>query len=256
MQISLSGRTALVTGGSRGIGRAIAERFAASGATVVIVARRPEIVAETVRDLAGTGRVSGYPLDVCDGAAVDKLMPRIAADVGPIDILVNNAGTSARGPLMALEHAGLMDDYDIKVAAAVRLSQHVLPHMRAQRWGRIVNMSTVNGKAPRANGAPTALSRAAGIALGKVMAGEFAADNVLVNTICSILSDQWTRLHQEDAPDLSFDDYIKKRGREVPLGRVGAPEDVANLACFLASDAASYITGTAINIDGGRSPVT
>jgi NAD(P)-dependent dehydrogenase (short-subunit alcohol dehydrogenase family) len=259
MQIDLSGRTALVTGGSRGIGRSIAERFARSGARVVILARRQAVIDETIAaagaDLAP--RLRGYACDVAKATDVEQVFARVTAEVGGIDILVNNAGSSSRMPTMELDRASLQADFELKLFAAVQLSQLVLPHMRRQRWGRIINMTTVNGKAPTAAGAPTALSRAAGLALTKVMASEFAADNVLVNTIClgTVVSDQWTRRHAAEAPEMDFGDFIRPRVRDVPLGRIGEPEEVANLACFLASDAASYITGTAINMDGGRSPV-
>jgi NAD(P)-dependent dehydrogenase (short-subunit alcohol dehydrogenase family) len=259
MHIDLTGRTALVTGGSRGIGRSITERFARSGARVVILARRQAVIDETIAAAGAdlTPLLRGFACDVAKAEEVEEVFGRVTAEVGGVDILVNNAGSSARMPTLALTRAALAADLELKLLAAVQLSQLVLPYMRRRRWGRIINMTTVNGKAPTAGGAPTALSRAAGLALTKVMASEFAPDNVLVNTIClgTVRSDQWTRFHQAEAPDMDFDDFIRTRASGVPLGRIGEPEEVANLACFLASDAASYITGTAINIDGGRSPV-
>ena len=131
--------------------------------------------------------------------------------------------------------------------------------MQRRRWGRIINMVSINAKAPAAASAPTTLSRAAGIALTKAMANEFAKDNILVNALCMglIKSDQWGREHARLHPDMAFDDYLgmKAQQNNIPLGRLGEAEEVANIACFLASDAGSYITGAAINVDGGRSPV-
>jgi 3-oxoacyl-[acyl-carrier protein] reductase len=133
----------------------------------------------------------------------------------------------------------------------------VLPPMKERRWGRIINVLNVGAKAPRAGGAPTAVTRAAGMALSKVLAGEGAPFNVLVNAMNTgiLVSDQWVRRHAASDGSESFDDFVARMGKTVPLGRMGQAEEFANLACFLASDMASYITGTSINVDGGSSPV-
>jgi NAD(P)-dependent dehydrogenase (short-subunit alcohol dehydrogenase family) len=153
----------------------------------------------------------------------------------------------------------LTEDFDLKVQAAIRISQLVIPGMQAQRWGRILNIVTTAAKTPSAASAPTTLSRAAGMALIKAMANEFAGDNILVNGIAVgiIRSDQIMRAHRAQAPGTSIEDFVSARVRRegIPLGRIGEAEEVGNLACFLASDAAAYITGTAINIDGGRCAV-
>jgi NAD(P)-dependent dehydrogenase (short-subunit alcohol dehydrogenase family) len=261
MHIDLTGRTALVTGGSRGIGRAIAERLGRSGADVLIVARRAEAIDETVAQLRRVvaGRIAGYPCDVSEHASIEQVFTAISESTQGIDILVNNAGSSLRSPFLQMDRAMLNADLDLKLHAAVRFGQLVIPHMQRQRWGRIINIVSVNAKAPAAASAPTTLSRAAGIALTKAMANEFAKDNILVNALCMglIKSDQWLREHQRLHADMAFEDYLQLKARQnnIPLGRIGEAEEVANIACFLASDAASYITGAAINVDGGRSPV-
>jgi NAD(P)-dependent dehydrogenase (short-subunit alcohol dehydrogenase family) len=261
MQIDIRGRTALVTGGSRGIGRAIAERLGRSGADVIILARRTDVIDETVAELKGVtaGRIAGYPCDVSDPAAIERVFKTISEDTQGIDILVNNAGSSSRSPFLEIERGLLNADLDLKLHAAVRFGQLVIPHMQRQRWGRIINIVSVNAKAPAAASAPTTLSRAAGIALTKAMANEFAKDNILVNALCMglIKSDQWVREHSRLHADLSFENYLRLKAKQnnIPLGRLGEAEEVANVACFLASDAGSYITGAAINVDGGRSPV-
>jgi len=170
---------------------------------------------------------------------------------------VNNAGTSQRAPIEAIELNALRNDMDLKVAAALRIVQLALPHMRQQHWGRVINVVSVAGKAPAAGGVPTALARAAGLALTKIMAAELAPHGVLVNAMCVglILSEQWKRFHANDRPELAFDDYLAGRAKAVPLGRIGSSGEFANVACFLASDLASYVTGTAINVDGGLSPM-
>jgi 3-oxoacyl-[acyl-carrier protein] reductase len=131
----------------------------------------------------------------------------------------------------------------------------VWPEMKARRWGRVINVLNIGAKAPRPGGAPTVVSRAAGMALTKVLAAEGAPHNVLVNALLvgQIESDQWRR--RAEAAGRPLRELLDGLGKDIPLGRVGRAEEFANLACFLASDAASYITGTAINVDGGRSPV-
>lgn len=261
MLIDLSGRTALVTGGSRGIGRAIAERLGRSGADIAILARRQDQIDQTVSDLEGVvaGKVVGLACDVTDSAAVERCLAAIGEKLGTVDILVNNAGSSQRSPFLEMTHKHLADDFELKVQAAIRISQLVIPAMQAQRWGRILNIVTITGKTPGPASAPTTLSRAAGMALIKAMANEFAADNILVNGIAVgvIRSDQIVRAHAAQAPDTPLEDFIAARVKRdgIPLGRIGEAEEVGNLACFLASDAAAYITGTSINIDGGRCAV-
>ena len=129
--------------------------------------------------------------------------------------------------------------------------------MREKRWGRIINILSVTGKAPDAQAAPTGVTRAAGLALTKILSRELAPDGILVNAICvgHILSDQWQRFHQDEAPAEPFEDFLRRRGATIPLRRLGEAEEVANVACLLASDQGGYITGAAINVDGGRSPV-
>jgi NAD(P)-dependent dehydrogenase (short-subunit alcohol dehydrogenase family) len=261
MQIRMDGRTALITGGSLGLGRAMAMRFVESGAEVAIVARRPEVLEEARRAIAakGPGRVEAYACDVSDAAAVKATFDAVLRDFGKVDILVNNAGTSRTGRFEEITDAVWQEDFDLKLFAAIRLCRLALPGMKERRWGRIINVLNIGAKAPAAGSAPTAVTRAAGMALTKVLAGEGAPYNVLVNALCTgyIVSDQWVRRHAREAPDRPFADFLAERAKtlNVPLGRFGEAEEFANLACFLASDAGSYITGTAINVDGGRSPV-
>lgn len=259
MHISLENKVALITGGSQGLGKAMAERFAASGADVVLLARRQTVLNEVAEQIAKqTGRkVKGYSCDVSDIDAIEATWKKVTEDFGKIDILVNNAGASARHPIDSLPLEKLQSDFDMKVKAALRLVQLAAPDMRAQRWGRIINVVNIGAKAPAAGTAPTTMNRAAGIAMTKVMAGEFAPDNVLVNALCvgQIMSEQWVGYYEKDNPDMSFDEYVAMRGKSLPMGRIGQAEEFANVACFLASDAASYVTGVAINVDGGLSPV-
>jgi 3-oxoacyl-[acyl-carrier protein] reductase len=175
---------------------------------------------------------------------------------GKIDIIVNNAGESRAEPFEQLTDEILQVDLDQKLFAAIRLTRLVWPQMKERRWGRIINVLNIGAKAARPASMPTSLSRAAGMALTKVLAGEGAPFNVLVNALLVgfIESDQWVR--RAASLGIDYQTFLHERaGKEVPLGRAGKAEEFASLACFLASDAGSYVTGTAINVDGGRSHV-
>jgi 3-oxoacyl-[acyl-carrier protein] reductase len=262
MDTNLSGHTALITGGSLGLGLATAEAYYQAGAKVAILARRQGPLAEaceTVRresSPAGSA-VEGYVCDVTDAANVLAVFGQVSEELGPVDILVNNAGQSAAKPFPDISDEEWQADIDLKLMAAVRLSRLVWPHMQTQGWGRIINLLNVYAKAPAANTAPTSVTRAAGMALTKVLAGEGAAHNILVNALLIgfIKSDQIRRRHEASGSNQSLTDFIAAAGAGLPMGRMGEAEEVANLALFLASDAASYVTGCAINMDGGLSKV-
>lgn len=146
---------------------------------------------------------------------------------------------------------------DLKLFAAIRFARLIWPQMAERRWGRIINVLNIGARAPKAGGAPTAVSRAAGMALTKVLAGEGAAHDILVNSlhVGLIESDQWVRRHTQQQTNQSYDDFLVEMGKGIPIGRVGTAEEFASVACFLASDAAGYVTGTAINVDGNLSPI-
>jgi len=256
MEISLAGRTAVVTGGSKGIGLAIATRFAASGADVAIIARGRETLDAAVKAIAAPGRrVVGIKGDVAVAEDVNRAYDEAMAALGKIDIVVNNAGTSATSPFEKLTDEFLQLDLDQKLFAAVRLSRLVWPQMKERRWGRIINVLNIGAKAPRGGSAPTSITRAAGMALTKVLSHEGAPHNVLVNALLVGFIEADQHVQAAKKAGIEIKDYLAARAKEIPLGRIGRAEEFANLACFLVSDAGSYITGTAINVDGGRSPV-
>ncbi len=261
MDIRLDGKAALITGGSEGLGKGMAIKFAGSGADVAILARRRDVL-ETAKaeiDAAGRGKVVAISCDLLDSGATADAFTTAEGALGKIDILVNNAGTSRAGPFLEISDEDWHNDFELKLFAAVRLCRLAMPAMQSRQWGRIINVLNIGAKAPGANGAPTAVARAAGLALTKVLAGTGAADNVLVNALLVgfIKSGQWERLYEEKQPNKPYDDFLQDMvdARHIPLGRIGETEEFANIACFLASDAGGYVTGTAINVDGGRSPV-
>ena len=259
MNLDLTGKTALVTGASLGLGRAMAQAFHAAGANVALVARRPHLLedAKAAIEAASGGRVRAYPCDVTDAAMVERAVAATAEELGPVDILVNNAGQSQTGRFEDLTDDVWQADLDLKLFAAIRFARLVFPGMKTRRWGRIVNILNVAAKAPPPGSAPTSVSRAAGMALTKVLAGEGAPHNVLVNALLigSIKSDQVRRAHERSGGATTLEEFVAAAGKSLPMGRMGEAAECANVALFLVSEAASYLSGCAINMDGGLSRV-
>ena len=257
MEISLSGRSAIITGGSKGIGFAIATRFARSGADVAIMARGRDTLGEAVEAIKSKAntRVVGVQADVGVAADVQRGFGEAAQALGKVDILINNAGTSRAASFDQLTDEIMQEDLNLKLFAAIRLIRLAVPQMKERRWGRIINVLNIGAKAPRGNSMPTSVSRAAGMALTKALSHELAPHNVLVNAMLVGLIEADQHVQRAKRTNVPLDEYYKNAQKEIPLGRVGKAEEFANLACFLVSDAGSYITGTATNVDGGRSPV-
>lgn len=253
LELGLKGKVAIVTGGSEGLGRAAVERFARSGAHVAVCARRKDVLERAVDDIrrATAGDILAIPADVSRAAGCEAVVAATIERFGAADILLNNAGTSAAAAFEKVDDAAWQADFDLKVMAAVRMCRLVIPHMKRRGGGRIINVTTVGGKAPRAEGLPTTVSRAAGINLTKSLANEYAADRILVNTICIGLVK--TAQISRRAKDGDLDAHYRELGKRVPIGRVAEASEFADLVAFLASERAAYITGTAINFDGGMS---
>jgi len=253
--LELSDHVALVTGGSDGLGRATALRLATEGCKVMICGRRQDHLQAAAAALSeeSGGEVIAHAADVTVAADIDALVAATVERFGGIDILVNNAGASAAAGLESLDDAAWLADIDLKLMAAVRLCRAVVPLMRQGGGGSIINATIFGGKAPAAAKLPTSVTRAAGINLTKSLAHEFAAEQIRVNTICIglIKSAQWERR----AGDEPVDALYARMAEAVPLGRVGEAAEYADLVAFLVSARARFITGTAINLDGGQSPV-
>jgi NAD(P)-dependent dehydrogenase (short-subunit alcohol dehydrogenase family) len=260
MEIRLDGKSAIVTGGSKGLGLAIAEEYYASGADVAILARNPDSLGEArqqIQGRGGKGKIAAISCDVSKAADIRKAYDQIMSEFGKVDIYVNNAGQSTRGPSEEITDEMWQADLDLKLFAQIRFCRLLFPQMKQRKWGRIISVLNIGAKAPGANSAPTSVSRAAQMALTKAMSMEGAPHNVLVNSlhVGVIVSDQIMRRHKREGANVSLEDFIKEAGRAVPMGRMGRAEEFASVATFLASEAASYVTGCAINVDGGRSPV-
>lgn len=259
MDLGLTGRVALITGGSEGIGRATARSLAREGARVAICARRPDVLAEAAAAIkAETGaEVLAVPGDVMRPEEIERVVTTVARELGTITILVNNAGTSAAAPFESVDDAAWQADLDLKLMAAIRTTRLVIPGMKAAGGGRIVNVTNIGAKQPGASSLPTTVSRAAGIALTKAMSKDLARYNIRVNAVCIglIKSAQIERMARRRFPDLALEQAWVRMAEGIPLGRIGEAEEAADVITFLVSDRAAYVTGTAVNIDGGTSGV-
>ena len=253
--LELTGKVAVITGGSDGLGRATARRLASEGARVVICARREGHLREVSAAIAAETGGEVYPVvaDVCRAEDCTRLIDEAVGAFGGLDILINNAGASAAHALEQVRDEDWQADFDLKVMAAVRLCRLAIVHMKKRGGGAIVNAAIGAGKAAPARALPTSLTRAAGLNLTKSLAGEYAADNIRVNAICIGLlkSAQWDRR----AGDRPVQELYDEMAARIPMGHVGEAEDYADLAAFLCSARARYITGTAVNVDGGLCPV-
>jgi 3-oxoacyl-[acyl-carrier protein] reductase len=264
MDVRMDGRVAVITGSSTGLGLAMAKEFAASGGSVALLARKADALATAkaeVQKAAGksNGRFEAYSCDVSKAAPIADTFKKVVADFGKVDIVVNNAGISHAKAFDTVTDEDWQGDLDLKLFAAIRLCRLALPGMRERKWGRIVNVLNIGAKAPGADSTPTSVSRAAGLALTKAMSKENAPHGVLVNAMLVglIESDQWARRHKTVAGSgKTYEEFLDgmAKGR-IPIGRIGKSEEFARMACFLCSDAGSFITGVAINVDGGASPV-
>ena len=253
MDLGLTDKVALVTGGSSGIGFAIAARLAAEGCKVAIAGRQRAKLDMAVAKIPGA---RGFAADVCGPDQVARLIDEVIKAFGQIDIVVSNAGTHLPGRLEDVETEALARHIDTKVLGPWELAKRVAPYMRRQGGGRFIVIIGQAGKVPQANGIASAISNAAQHAFVKSLSDDLARDNILVNAVCpsrikSPLTEGLT-LHNEVFLGRSLEQQESRWGAEVPLGRWGTPEDIANAVAFLASDRAGFIVGSNIDVDGGH----
>ena len=261
MDLGLKGKVAIVTGGSEGIGRGAAQSLGREGASVVICARRAELLERAAQEIAeATGaEIVARAADVTNVQDVNQLIQSTIDRFKRLDILVNNAGTSAAGPFEQVTDQAWQADLDLKLFGAIRATRAAVPHIRKQGGGSIVNILNIGAKQPGARSVPTSVSRAAGMALMKALSKELAQDNIRVNAINIglIKSGQnrrgWERLGSPGTLEEYYSESARRMG--IPLGRVGEAEEVGDLIAFLSSERAAYISGVSINMDGGTSAV-
>ncbi|MHB1583400.1 MAG: SDR family NAD(P)-dependent oxidoreductase [Acidimicrobiales bacterium] len=263
MDLGLRDRVAIVTGGSQGLGRAIALGLAAEGARLVICARRREVLEEAAKAIADLGtEAEPLVLDVTEASSAATTVEAALDRFGRVDIVVNNAGKGSPRPLAEQTDEDWRASFELNLLSAVRLSLAAVPHLRRQGWGRIVNIASRVGREPDPYFAPYAAAKAGLINFTKSMGNAFSGEGVLTNCIVPGLirgeGVEQAAVTSAESTASTTDEVMAKilRRRPIPAGRLGEPEDVAGLAVFLASDAASWITGASFTVDGGitRSP--
>ena len=256
MDLGLRGKAALITGGSRGIGKAVARALLAEGCAVAICGRKADAIDNAKRELAGLGpQVIGIPTDITDEAAVQKFVATSHETFGRIDILVNSAGTHLRGTVESTTLDILERQLRDKVFGFFAVIRAVLPIMKQQRDGRIVNIVGQAARHPHPDRFPSGVTNAAVMAMTKSIADAVARDNIRVNAVCPqyIESDLLAFLIDKEMRERGVDRATAAAGftRANPLGRTGKPEEVGDLVAFMVSNCADFVTGTSVSIDGG-----
>ncbi len=257
MDLELSGKVVLITGGTDGLGLALAQQLVAEGAAVAVCGRDEERLAAAEGTLAAAGGdVLAVQADAGSAGDITRFFDDAVRRWGRIDGIVHNAGRSAAGPLESNDDAVWEADLQLKLMGAVRLTRLALPYLR-QSKGAVLYTLAMAAKAPGAASGPSSVSRAAGMALTKSLSKELGPDGIRVNAILIglIESGQWARAAAAAGIDQQDFNERLAANAAIPLGRIGRAEEFADLACFLLSARASYLNGTAINLDGGLSPV-
>jgi 3-oxoacyl-[acyl-carrier protein] reductase len=253
MDLGLRGKVALVTGASKGMGKACALGLAAEGARVAMCARNEGDLKAAVDEVAAAtqAEVLGVAADVTKADQVRALVGRVTAALGSPDILIANCGGPPRGFFDDFDDAAWHGAVEVSLLSTVRLVREVLPGMRARKWGRILTIQSVSVKQPLTDLMLSNAVRPGVHGMMKTLALQLAADNVLVNTLCPgrILTDRL--MGGLAASGLSREEYLARQSADIPLGRVGSAAEFANVAVFLASERASYVTGVALQVDGG-----
>ena len=243
--MNLSGRKALITGASQGIGRACARKLASCGASVALLARNQEKLEELAREIAPSGVATLVAVaDLEDEAQIQKALKTVLGEFGKLDILVNNAGMTRDQLLLRMKRADWDKVVNTNLTSAYLCTQQVVGSMLKQRWGRIINITSVFGQMGQAGQANYASSKAGLIGFTMALAREFGSRNITANAVAPGFI--------ETAMTSSLSEELRQTAlRMIPLGRLGTPEDVANCVAFLASEEAGYITGHVVNVNGG-----
>lgn len=257
IDLNLTGRRAVVTGASLGIGAATVRLLADHGAEVAFCARSEEAVNELdgYEPSSGGGSAHGHVADMADRDSIDAFFEAVLAG-GTVDILVNNVGASPSRNFLYMSDDDWEELFRLNLLSAVRSTRLCLPGMRKQKWGRVVMIASGAAKYPGAALIDYGASKAAMVATGKALSGKYGRDNVLFNSVLPglIHTAMWERAAKEiaNARGGDWEDIIRNNGRNVPVGRYGTSEEVANMIVFLCSEAASYVNGAVIDVDGGQ----
>ncbi len=257
MDFGLKGKRAIVTGGSRGIGCASALELAREGVKVCVTARDERVLESVAKDLnkaGGEGMFVSADLTSIDGCK--RVVDAAADKFGGVDILINSAGAAQRSDVLDLGTELLTESLGLKTYGYLRMAQLVIPHMKKNGWGRIVNIAGGAGASPARGNLPTSFANITVLNTTRALSDAVSGEGILVNAICpGTTNTQRTRDRLQaraDKEGKSVDDLLKEEGRKVPAGRVAEPDEIARVACFLCSEANSYMFGSSIYMDGGN----
>ncbi len=257
MKLGLDNKTALVAASSRGLGKAVAMELAREGTRVAICARNKKTLLRAEKEITEKtgGTVKAYAADVTKKDQINNLVEAVTKEIGPVDILVNNAGGPPPGFIEDFTPEDYMEAVELNLLSAIRLSYLVIPSMKKRHWGRIIHIASVSAKQPIHNLILSNTSRSGVLGFSKSLAEQMGRFNITVNTVCP----GYTKTERVESLARSFEengkgtiaDFYASIERTIPMGRLGRPEELASTVTFLASERASYITGTVIQVDGG-----
>jgi 3-oxoacyl-[acyl-carrier protein] reductase len=257
MELGLRGRVALVCAASQGLGKAAAAALAREGAHVVICSRDRKKLEAAAKEIAtGDGRVLPVVADLTKPRDIARCVASVVKEFGRIDVLVTNAGGPPAGTFPGLKDADWQTGFERNLLSAVRCIREVLPHMQKQHWGRIINLTSYTVKQPINDLIISSAIRPGVLGLAKILSNQYAREGILVNTVAP---GNYLTARQEDLArtragekGMSFEAYLEAQSKDIPVGRLGRPEELADVITFLASERASFITGATIAVDGGQ----
>jgi len=259
MDLGIKGKVALVIASSRGLGQAMAVSLAREGVKVAVTGRNAEGLQESVQLIeAAGGQALALNWDLSDHSVIDSLITKVENELGPIDILINNTGGPPPTPAAGQDPALWTKSFNDMVLSLIAITDRVLPGMRQRKWGRIITSTTSGAISPIKNLAISNTLRAALLAWSKTLAGEVAADGITVNIIMPgrVATDRLRQLDEARAKreNISYENVVEASLKQIPMGRYGDPTEYGDTAAFLASQNASFITGSVIRVDGGQIP--
>jgi NAD(P)-dependent dehydrogenase (short-subunit alcohol dehydrogenase family) len=261
MDLGLNGKRAIVTGGSRGIGKQCALALAREGVHVCIAARTQDTLSQALREINQTGyKGHAVAADLTTQENCEKLVQETIDRFGGVDILINNVGAARNTDILELSPELIDDALALKTYSYLRMSQLVIPYMKENQWGRIINIAGAAGTSPTRGNIPTGAANATILNITRALSDAVAADGILVNTICPGLTNTGRARMQQNAraerEGRDVEELLQALGQELPAGRIAEPEEVANVVTFLASETCSYMFGTALYMDGGKRRAT
>ena len=256
MNLGLKGKRAIITGASRGIGKACALALAAEGAEVCITARNQKLLAEIQNDInSSLGKCIFVVADLTEISECKKVVDYCNNNFGGIDILINVAGAAGGGDILDLSAESITGALSLKSYGYLRMSQLVVPHMKKNHWGRIVNIAGAAGVSPNRANIPTSVANAVVLNTTRALSDAVSKDGILVNVICpGITNTERARDIQKvraDKEGVNIEELLIQLGESLPAGRIAEPDEIANVACFLSSEVCSYVYGSSIYMDGG-----